>query len=102
MVQVGPVTQRIFDAFEKKTPTRAALILLDFARAYDRVWRAGLFAKMGQLGVPGCTIRWVRTFLCDRRARARWGATLSDSRVFQEGLPQSSVLAPLLWLIIRQ
>ena len=74
-------------------------MLLDFARTYDRVWRAALFAKMGRLDIPGCVIRWVRGFLTDRRARVRWGATLSDSRVFPEGLPQGSVLAPLLWLI---
>ena len=79
-------------------PKRAVLVLLDFARAYDRVWRAALYAKMGRLGIPGCTIRWVKSLLSDRRARVRWGATLSDSRVFQEGLPQGSVLAPILWL----
>ena len=97
--QVGRITQRIFDTFEKRPPNRAVLVLLDFARAYDRVWRAALFAKMARLGVPGCVIRWTRALLTDRRARVRWGATLSDSRVFQEGLPQGSVLAPLLWLI---
>ena len=97
--QVGRFTQRIFDAFEERPPNRAVLVLLDFARAYDRVWRAALLAKMARLGIPGCVIRWVRAFLTDRRARVRWGATLSDSRVFQEGLPQGSVLAPLLWLI---
>ena len=54
---------------------------------------------MGRLGVPGCAIRWVRASLIHRRARVRWGATLSDSRVFQEGLPQGSVLAPPLGLM---
>ena len=53
---------------------------------------------MGLLGIPDCTIRWVKSLLSDRRAQVRWGATLSDSRVFQEGLPQGSVLAPILWL----
>ena len=74
-------------------------MVLDFARAYDRVWRAALLSKMARLGIPGCYIRLVKAFLCDRRARVRWGAALSDARVFQEGLPQGSVLAPLLWLM---
>ena len=99
MDQVGRITQQIFDAFEQRRPHRAVLVLLDFARAYDRVWRAALFCKMARLGVPGCTIRWVKALLSDRRARVRWGAAQSDSRVFKEGLPQGSVLAPLLWLI---
>ena len=99
MDQIGRITQQIFDAFEQKRPHRAVLVLLDFARAYDRVWRAALYCKMARLGVPGCVTRWIKALLSDRRARVRWGAAQSDSRVFKEGLPQGSVLAPLLWLI---
>ena len=102
--QLARVTQSIFDALEvprtKHTrPQRAVLALLDFTAAYDRVWRDALWAKMGRLGVPGCAIRWIRALLSDRRARVRWGGATSKWRVFQEGLPQGSVLAPLLWLI---
>ena len=97
--QLVRVTQTIFDGFESKKPQRAVLVLLDYARAYDRVWRDALYAKMGRLEVPGCVTRWIRALLSDRRARVRWGSTTSRWRVFQEGLPQGSVLAPLLWLI---
>ncbi|KAF0300702.1 putative RNA-directed DNA polymerase from transposon BS [Amphibalanus amphitrite] len=99
MDQLGRISQQIFDAFEEKKPHRAVMVLLDFARAYDRVWRAALLCKMARLGVPGCFIKWLRAFLSDRRARVRRGAARSDLRVFQEGLPQGSVLAPLLWLV---
>ena len=51
MDQLAKITQQIFDAFEESKPHRAVLVLLDFARAYDRVWRAGLLAKLGRLGV---------------------------------------------------
>ncbi|KAF0314563.1 putative RNA-directed DNA polymerase from transposon BS [Amphibalanus amphitrite] len=97
--QLARVTQTIFDGFESKKPQRAILVLLDYARAYDRVWRDALYAKMRRLGVPGCATRWIRALLSDRRARVRWGTSASRWRVFQEGLPQGSVLAPLLWLI---
>ena len=94
--QLVRVTQTIFDGFESAKPQRAVLVLLDYARAYDRVWRDALY---GRLGVPGCVTRWIRALLSDRRARVRWGSTTSRWRVFQEGLPQGSVLAPLLWLV---
>ena len=97
--QLARVTQTIFDGFESKKPQRAVLVLLDYARAYDRVWRDALYAKMGRLGTPGCVTRWIRALLSDRRARVRWGGATSRWRVFQEGLPQGSVLAPLLWLV---
>ena len=94
MDQLARVTQTIFDGFESKKPQRAVLVLLDYARAYDRVWRDALYAKIGRMGVPGCVASWIRALLSDRRARVRWGTSASRWRVFQEGLPQGSVLAP--------
>ena len=97
--QITRVTQGIFDSLEAQKPQRAVLALLDYAKAYDRVWRTGLYAKMARMGVPGCATKWISALLRDRRARVRWGEARSRWRVFQEGLPQGSVLAPLLWLI---
>ena len=81
--QLCRLSQRIFDAFEARKPQRAVLVLLDFARANDRAWRAALLCKMARMGIPGCFIKWMRAFLSDRRARVRWGAARSDSRVLQ-------------------
>ena len=73
MDQLAGITQRIFDAFEQKRPHRAVLVLLDFARAYDRVWRAGLYAKMSRMGVPGCAVRWVKALLSDSKSQSPIG-----------------------------
>ena len=45
--QVLRVTQTIFDALEQFPPQRALLALLDFEKAYDRVWREALYTKIG-------------------------------------------------------
>ena len=95
--QLSRVAQSIFDSFELPKPGRAALALLDFQKAYDRVWREGLLAKMGRLGAH--INLWTKRLLSDRRGRVRWGNQVSKWRVFQEGLPQGSVLAPIYWLI---
>ena len=97
--QLFRVTQSVFDAFEQPKHHRTILVLLDFAKAYDRVWREGLFHKMEKMGTPGCATRWVKALLTDRRARVRWGSARPSQRIFQERLPQGSVMAPLLWLI---
>ena len=94
MDQLARVTQTIFDGFESKKPQRAVLVLLDYARAYDRVWRDALYAKMGRMGVPGCVTSWIRALLSDRRARVRWGTSASRWRVFQEGLPREACSPP--------
>ena len=97
--QLARMTQDIFDALEASPPERAIVAFLDKSRAYDRVWKHGLFAKMDRMGIPRCWTRWVAGLLTDRRARVRWNDTLSRQRIFRDGLPQGSVLAPTLWLI---
>ena len=97
--QVAAVTQFIHDSFQqRRPPLSTALILADFSRAYDRVWRKAVLAKMARKGIPTCFIKWVRGFLSDRKAFVSWQGASSRKRTFS-GLPQGSVLAPLIWLI---
>jgi len=49
-------------------------------------------------GVPITFVKWLRAFLTDRRARVRLNNTTSSSQRMKQGLPQGSVLAPLLFL----
>ena len=76
----------------------SVLTLLDFSKAYDTVWREKLLLHMLNTGIPPTFIRWIRSFLTDRRGPVQHLNVLSSSRRFTQGLPQSSVLAPLLFL----
>ena len=76
---------------------RSVLALLDFSKAYDPVWREKLLLHMLDMDVPATIISWLRSFLKDRRVRVQLFKVLSSSRRFQQGLPQGSVLAPLLF-----
>ena len=89
--QVAAVCQLTDDGFQQKRPSRrTALLLADFSRAYDRVCRKALFAKMARKGIPTC---YIRGFLSDRKASVLWQGALSRKRTFSDGLPQGSVLA---------
>ena len=92
------IVQRIEDGFQKNKYHRSVIALLDFSKAYDTVWREKLLTHMIHLGIPLTFIRWLRAFLSDRRARVKLNNVLSKSYVFRQGLPQGSVLAPLLFL----
>ena len=86
------------DGFQQRSMKRSVLTLLDFSKAYDTVWREKLLLHMLNTGIPSPFIRWIRSFLDGRRARVQLFNVLSSSRRFTQGLPQGSVLAPLLFL----
>ena len=76
----------------------SVLTLLDFSKAYDMVWREKLLLHMLNTGIPSPFIRWIQYFLGDHRAHVQLFNVLSFSRCFTQGLPQGSVLTPLLFL----
>ena len=95
------LSQTVDDGFQKAKPAdRTVLALLDFSRAYDKVWRADLLDCMLKKGIHPRLVRWVKGFLSGRRARVRVNSTYSQWHSFQEGVPQGSVLAPLLFLFV--
>ena len=97
--QLLKLLQSIGDGFNKKPPKRTIMTLIDFSRAFDKVWRNGLYNKMEEMSVPRCIIQWVRAFLRERRAQVHLNGTNSNTKIFKEGVPQGTVLGPVLFLI---
>ena len=98
--QVLRLSQAVSDGFQQSPPLRTVLATLDFSKAYDMVWRADLYDTMLRKGVPPRYVRWLKGFLTNRQARVRLGGGVSKPRLFREGLPQGSVLSPLLFLFV--
>ena len=98
--QILRVTQTISDGFQAKPALRSVMALLDFSKAYDTVWRADLMDALLEAGIPFCYLRWIQGFLTNRLGRVRINAALSKPYLFREGLPQGSVLSPLLFLFV--
>ena len=72
---------------------------LDASKAYDRVHRAGVIAKLIRLNVNGRALRWIADFMEQRFGRVKLGDTRSRYREFRYGLPQGSCLSPVLFNI---
>ena len=89
------LVQNVYNGFNKGESTVA--LLVDMEKAYDSVWRKGLLYKLFKMGIAGGTWPWIFAFLQDRKA----SCTLQKfkSPVFETdfGLPQGSVIAPLLF-----
>ena len=96
--QVLRITQKISDGFQAKPARRTVLAMLDYSKAYDRVWRQELIHEMIDKGVPSQMIRWFRAFLQDRTAQVLYNGALSKKVFLRQGLPQGAVSSPLLFL----
>ena len=73
-------------------------MLFDYSKTYDTVWRTGLLRKMFDIGVPLRFVQWTTAWLTNRIARVQLNGVTGRCRAFKEGLPQGSVLSPLVFV----
>ena len=73
------------------------VVAVDFTDAFARVTRSAVLRRCRSLGVPEWALRFLAAFLIDRSIRVRHDGCLGRVCRLQRGVPQGTILGPLLW-----
>ncbi len=74
-------------------------VFLDLTKAFDKVWHKELIFKIEKYGVNGNLLKWLTSYLTYRKQKVVLNGSSCDTKRFEGGVPQGSVLGPLLFLI---
>ena len=75
------------------------VVFCDVSKAFDRVWHTGLLCKLKAAGVSGSLLPWLGSYRSNRRQRVTLPGTQSNWNYIDAGVPQGSILGPLLFLL---
>jgi hypothetical protein len=77
-----------------------ALVLLDLSCAFDTLDHATLIKRMEEyFGITGTALSWIKSYLTDRHQRIHIREATSESVQLETGVPQGSVLGPILFTL---
>ena len=93
------LVNEIHEAFENPKSLEVRAVFLDISKAFDKVWHNGLIFKLKQNGISGNLLNLFKSYLQNRRQRVVINGSYSEYLSIESGVPQGSVLGPLLFLV---
>jgi hypothetical protein len=95
--QLVNIVDKIYRALE--TGQEINMVFLDISKAFDKVWHRGLLHKLKSNGIDGSLLNWLEDYLSDRKIRVVINGQCAPWADTNAGVPQGSILGPLLFLV---
>ena len=99
IAQLLSTTHEIQTAFDENPTVDVRGVFLDISKAFNKVWHDGLIFKLKSYGVEGELFLLLKKYLHNREQRVVLNGQTSEWKKIYSGVPQGSVLDPLLFLI---
>ena len=90
---------KIYTEKDNNTPTQCMGIFIDLSKAFDTLSHKILLSKLNRYSIRGVAYNWLKNYLINRKQFVEIDSTRSSLRNITCGVPQGSILGPLLFLI---